>query len=227
VLNKKMPGLILLGALTFGLNSAVHAEISFNLSAVSLYKSRGVDQDGRNQSMRPALQGGVDYVSSSGFYLGNWNSTGRFGNADLEVDLYGGYRAQLSKDLGLDVGYIHYYYPGEGPWNQGEVYAGLTYQRFSFKTYRGMRADVNQGDLYYLATYAQPLTDALSLQLGLGYQTYQVADLRAKTDYSAGLSLALSRHLNLSGTVAGANHRGDVGDGSRDARFIVGLGAGF
>ncbi len=199
----------------------------FNLGAVSLYKDRGVDQNDRNESVRPAVQGGVDYDFDSGFYVGNWNSTGRFGNADLKMDTYGGYRAQLSKDLGLDAGYIHYFYPGEGSRNAGEVYAGLNYQRLGFKVYRGMREDVNKNDMYYKVSYTHPLMDKLDLRLGAGYQTYDASNLRNKLDYGVGMDYTLGKHLTLSGTVVGANRRHDVDDGSRDARFIVGAGARF
>jgi uncharacterized protein (TIGR02001 family) len=200
---------------------------SFNLGAVSLYKDRGVDQDGRNESMRPAIQGGADYDFDSGFYVGNWNSTGRFGNADLEVDAYGGYRAKLSKDVGIDAGYIHYFYPGEGSRNSGEAYAGLNYQRLGFKVYRGMREDVNRKDMYYRLSYAQPVMDKLNVTLGTGYQHYGASDMRAKIDYSVGMDYTLGKRVTLSGTVAGANRRHDVDDGSRDARFILGAGARF
>jgi uncharacterized protein (TIGR02001 family) len=219
--------LIALGALAIGLSAAAHADTSFNISTVSLYKSRGVDQDGRDQAVRPALQGGVDYASDSGFYLGNWNSTGRFGHADVEIDLYGGYRTQLTRDLGLDLGYIHYVYPNESTWSDGETYVGLSYRQLTFKTYRGMRPNVNQGDMYYELGYTYPLAEKLDLKLGLGYQQYHVEDLSSKTDYSIGLSYAFAKRFSVSGTVAGANHRGEVDDGSRDARFILGIGAAF
>lgn len=39
--------------------------LSFNIGAVSLYKSNGIDQDSRQEdnrkAFRPAIQGGVDY----------------------------------------------------------------------------------------------------------------------------------------------------------------------
>ena len=223
---KKSLSIIVLGALVIG-QPLAHADTSFNISTVSLYKSRGVDQDGRNQAVRPAVQGGVDFTSSSGFYLGNWNSTGRFGHADVEIDLYGGYRLQLNPDLGLDLGYIQYVYPHDNTWTNSEAYVGLTYQRLSFKTYRGMRLHVNDGDMYYELGYTQPLMDGLDLKLGLGYQTYHVEALSDKTDFSVGLQYAFAKHLMVSGTVAGANHRGEVDDGSHDTRFIVGIGATF
>jgi uncharacterized protein (TIGR02001 family) len=224
--SKSIAAILAAAALSASL-PALAGSARFNLGAVSLYKDRGVDQDGRNESMRPAVQGGADYDFDSGFYVGNWNSTGRFGNADLEVDAYGGYRANLSKDLGVDAGYIHYFYPGEGSRNSGEVYAGLNYQRLGFKVYRGVREDVNQNDMYYKASYAHPLMDKLNVTFGAGYQTYDASSLRNKLDYSVGLDYALGKHLTLSGSVAGANRRHDVDDGSRDARFIVGAGARF
>ncbi len=204
-----------------------NAELSANIGVVSLYKDRGVDQEGRDEAVRPAIQGGLDYSFDSGFYIGNWNSTGRFEHADVEMDLYGGYRFEFAHDWKFDVGYIHYVYPGEGAWNSGEVYAGVGYQRFLFKTYRGVRDNVNQGDMYYRLTYTQPIMDRLDALVGVGYQHFDNADLHGKFDYSMGLSYALTKHVSVSGTVAGANRRHDVEDHSRDTRFIVGVTAAY
>ena len=70
--------------------------LTFNIGVVSLYKASGIDQDVREpKNFRPALQGGADYAADNGLYAGVWASTGKFGNsakADLEIDLYGGYR---------------------------------------------------------------------------------------------------------------------------------------
>ena len=41
-----------------------------NLGIFSSYRFRGIDQT----FGKPALQGGIDYAHSSGFYVGNWNS---------------------------------------------------------------------------------------------------------------------------------------------------------
>uniref|UniRef100_UPI00333F704C TorF family putative porin n=1 Tax=Castellaniella defragrans TaxID=75697 RepID=UPI00333F704C len=217
----------LVGALAFVMPMTSSAELSFNIGVVSLYKDRGVDQEGRDEGVRPAVQGGVDYDFGNGLYVGNWNSSGRFGNADAEVDLYAGYRFQVTNDVGLDVGYVHYYYPGEGAWNSGEAYVGLGYQRLSLKIYRGMRRDVNDGDMYYRLTYMHPIIDKLDFKVGLGYQHFHASDLHGKVDYSVGLSYAIGKYVSLSGDVSGANRRNDVDDGSRDTRFILGLNAAF
>lgn len=212
---------LLAGASMF-MASAAHAELDFNIGVVSLYKDRGVDQEGKNKSARPAVQGGIDY-SWKGLYAGSWASSGRFDNANAEIDVYAGYRFDVSEDIQLDVGYTHYYYPGQADWNSGEVYASIDYRGLMLKVYRGMRRDVNQGDMYYRLSYAYPLTDKIELSAGVGYQHYHMEGLRGKTDFSLGASYAFNDHVVLSGTVAAANRRGDVDDGSRDLRFIGGI----
>jgi uncharacterized protein (TIGR02001 family) len=60
--------------------------VAYNIGVVSLYKSKGVDQNtGEAKDFRPVLQGGVDWTHASGFYVSNWNSTGKFGAANLEL----------------------------------------------------------------------------------------------------------------------------------------------
>ncbi len=82
-----------------------------NLSLVSSYRFRGIDQT----FGKPAIQGGIDYSHSSGIYLGNWDSNVSQGagypNGNLEMDFYGGWKKAWG-DWGLDIGAIYYYYPG-------------------------------------------------------------------------------------------------------------------
>jgi uncharacterized protein (TIGR02001 family) len=90
--------------------AATPSPVTGNLSIVSDYRFRGLTQTMK----RPALQGGFDYAHASGLYLGNWNSNVSstiFPNANLEMDFYGGYKRAFG-DVGLDVGFIYYYYPG-------------------------------------------------------------------------------------------------------------------
>ena len=118
---------------------------SFNVGAVSDYRYRGISQS----RLKPALQGGIDVALPQGFYVGTWASTikwikdtgtiGGFnaGNADAEIDLYGGYKGEIAKDFGYDVGLLQYWYPnnklGDAPGgafknaNTTEIYGALTY----------------------------------------------------------------------------------------------------
>ena len=101
--------------------------LTFNLGAFTNYISRGV-----NNSAGPAVQGGVDWAHSSGFYLGAWFSsinpqwTGAAGtvtNVDrnvppqplgrgnhVETDWYGGY-AHAFGPVTLGVGGNYVWYP--------------------------------------------------------------------------------------------------------------------
>src|SRR5688500_5723947 len=63
--------------------------VTGNMSLVSDYRFRGLTQTFEE----PALQGGFDYAHSSGFYLGNWNSSISdtfYAGSPLEMDFYAG-----------------------------------------------------------------------------------------------------------------------------------------
>lgn len=124
---------------TFGAVSAVSAAdnpITANVTVATDYRFRGISQTLNG----PALQGGFDYAHSSGFYVGNWNSNVDFGNAaaaagaNLEMDLYGGYKGEYS-GLGYDVGAIRYYYPSALGYDTTEIYGGVSYGPLSGKLF--------------------------------------------------------------------------------------------
>ena len=88
-------------------------ETSFNVAAVSDYRYRGISQT----RLKPALQGGVDYVNNpTGLYAGVWMSTIKWtkdagGDGDVEVDVYAGKRGQVTQAVSYDVGVLTYVYP--------------------------------------------------------------------------------------------------------------------
>jgi uncharacterized protein (TIGR02001 family) len=117
-----------------------HAEevhpLTANISLTTKYKYRGQDQSNTDKYLMPAVQGGFDYAMKNGFYVGNWNSSigGRGGaSSGTEVDLYGGYKGSITKDLGYDVGLLQYIYAGDTPLNTTEIYGALIYKIFSLK----------------------------------------------------------------------------------------------
>ncbi|MBH1998491.1 MAG: hypothetical protein I8H96_05070 [Sphingomonadaceae bacterium] len=75
------------------------------------YRFRGISQT--NKAM--AVQGGLTVSHESGLYIGSWASNlsgwGTFGGANMELDLIGGYKAQLSDNTTIDVGLTWYMYP--------------------------------------------------------------------------------------------------------------------
>jgi uncharacterized protein (TIGR02001 family) len=121
--------------------------VTANVTVASDYRFRGLTQTMK----RPAIQGGFDYAHSSGLYLGNWNSnvsSAIFGNGNLEMDFYGGYKPTFG-DITGDIGFIYYYYPGTlaavlngasgethtGKIDNKEIYAGAAWKWVSAKLY--------------------------------------------------------------------------------------------
>jgi len=112
--------------------------IAGNAGLFSDYRFRGFTQTGYG----PAFQGGVDFSHKSGFYLGNWNSNveqGLYNGASLEMDFYGGYKMDAGP-VGLDFGYLHYFYPNSGALGtvkvkNGELYVGGSVGPVSAKVY--------------------------------------------------------------------------------------------
>ena len=90
--------------------------VSYNVGLYSQYIFRGLTQTDK----KPALQGGVDFAHSSGFYLGAWGSNiswleddGLYKNSSLELDVYGGYANTIGDTgVGYNVGLLQYIYPG-------------------------------------------------------------------------------------------------------------------
>ncbi|MBM7408160.1 MULTISPECIES: TorF family putative porin [Sphingomonas] len=86
--------------------------VSGSAAIASDYRFRGVSQT--DQEL--AVQGGITVGHDSGLYVGLWGSNlagwGTFGGANMELDLIGGYKAQLSDSATLDVGLTWYLYPG-------------------------------------------------------------------------------------------------------------------
>ncbi|MCV2354475.1 TorF family putative porin [Paucibacter sp. B2R-40] len=142
-----------------------------NLSLNSDYRFRGISQTWK----LPAVQGGLDYAHSSGFYAGTWasNVSGNSYNngAGLELDLYSGYKLGLGQDLTLDLGALAYVYPGatlnsapgvatDKKYTNVDLYAGLTAGAFSAKLsiaatdYFGLNSDT-AGFAYFSALAAQ------------------------------------------------------------------------
>jgi len=200
--------------------------LSYNIGVVSLYKSNGVDQDSRDATnLRPALQGGVDYSFGNGFYVGNWNSAGKFGNANIEIDLYGGYGAELANGISYDVGLAHYYYPNnKAGWTGSEGYASVSYSIATFKVTRGV-SDSYEGMSRYSVTLNQPINEQLSVRLVLGDRNKKAG---GHNDLGIGASYQLGDGSTLSAMYSGAGKKDDGSKpDSHKNRLVVGVSKSF
>lgn len=90
------------------------------------YRFRGVSQSDEGM----AVQGGFTLSHSSGFYAGAWGSNlsgwGTFGGANMELDLYAGYKLPVGEGT-LDLGGTWFMYPsGADVTDFAELYAKLS-----------------------------------------------------------------------------------------------------
>ena len=153
------------------------AQLAFNAGAVTDYRYRGVSQT----QLKPALQGGVDYANG-GFYVGAWGSTIRWikkagGDANIEVDVYGGYKGEISKGLGYDVGVLAYVYPSNSlspNADTQELYGALSFGPATFKyshAVSNLFGVPDSKNSYYADLSASfEVIDGWSLTPHLGYQ---------------------------------------------------------
>ena len=83
--------------------------ISGNVALTSDYRFRGVSLSAGDF----ALQGGIDVVHESGFYIGTWGSSIQGGTpyGELELDVYGGWTGMVAEGVTVDVGLLYYMYP--------------------------------------------------------------------------------------------------------------------
>jgi len=182
--------------------------LSFNIGAVSEYRYRGISQT----RLKPALQGGIDYADPSGFYIGTWASTIKWikdagGDADVEVDLYGGYKAEVAKGLTLDVGVLQYAYPSNKlnpSANTFEVYGALTFGPVTVKYSQsttnlfGFADSKNSGYLDVTGNF--DLSNGVTLTPHVGHQTVKHNPAASYTDYSMTLAKDFSG-LVVSGAI--------------------------
>ena len=120
--------------------------LSYNLGLYSHYMFRGVEfSDG------PALQGGIDWAHSSGFYLGTWASNldplafgqvkGLKDGNHLETDFYAGYAHTFGNGVGVNVlGNYYAYLEGRDSinghnQNTFETSVALSYSYFTYTYY--------------------------------------------------------------------------------------------
>lgn len=203
------------------------AQLSSNVSLTSNYKFRGQDQDlGSTKDFKPALQGGFDYAFSNGFYVGNWNSSVNWltGNS-LEVDVYGGYKGEMSPGLTYDVGVLAYMYPGNSLGKTTEVYLGMGYGPFSAKYSQAVSKDYfyfGSKASYFNVAYATEVTKGLTFKAALGMTNFKDASKVDFNDYSVGLSYDLGEGFSLGGAYVGATKKSDY-TGINDGRVVLSL----
>lgn len=199
--------------------------LSFNLSVTSDYRYRGISQT----RLKPALQGGADYALPGGFYIGAWASTIKWikdwdVKGPLELDLYGGYKGEIQKDFGYDVGLLQYAYVGNKLADVGgvfknanttEIYGALSYGPVTgklsyaltnlFGNYNFATNEKSSGSWYFDLSGSFDLGSGFSVVPHVGYQKVAKIDNASYSDYSLTLTKDLGSGFSVSGAIVGTD----------------------
>lgn len=204
--------------------------ISYNVGLYSQYNFRGLTQSDE----KPAIQGGVDFAHTSGFYLGSWASSiswledgGYYDNSSIELDIYGGFRNTIgATGLGYDVGVLQYIYPGS---NKGssltadttEVYGALSYQWLQAKfssivSNDGLNNPNASGSYYAELNVNYPIgATGITANAHVGRQKFDgnaLDSVYSYTDWKIGATKAFSNGVNVGAYYTDTN--------ARDAGYI-------
>ncbi len=215
---------------------------TYNVGLYSQYIFRGLTQTGE----KPAIQGGVDYAHSSGFYAGAWasniswledNST--YDSSSLELDLYGGFANTIGDTgIGYNVGLLQYVYPGDKksgstPAGTTEVYGSLSYSWISAKvsviaSANGFGVSKADGTWYAELNANYPIADTgITANAHIGRQDYSGTgnEIYNYTDWKLGATKAWSNGVNLGAYYTDTNAQASsytlAGENIADNQFVV------
>jgi uncharacterized protein (TIGR02001 family) len=211
--------------------------VTANVTAITKYKYRGVDQ-ADSRGLAPAIQGGFDF-SKNGFYVGNWNSSIGGTGVGSEMDIYGGYKGSFAKDFGYDVGVLEYIYASKTELNTTELYGALSYDIFSLKysitaskDYFGIGetgGKKGRSTQYFDLSANYEIIKNLTLNAHLGYTWFSsgirsnAVNLSNYIDYKAGATYDFGSGFSASAAIAGANKKKNFSENAAKARLIVGI----
>ena len=193
--------------------------LSYNVGVISEYRYRGISQT----RFKPALQGGADFAHKSGFYLGTWASTIKWirdagaTKGSVELDLYGGFKGEIAKDVAFDVGYLRYQYvsntlrnvPGFANANTDEIYGAVTFgpatlkYSHSLSNLFGFVDSKNSGYLDLTGTF--DLGNGWSVAPHIGHQRVAHTSSASYTDYAVTVAKDFGNGFSASAAVVGTD----------------------
>jgi uncharacterized protein (TIGR02001 family) len=191
----------------------------------SEYEYRGISQT----SEKPAVQLNLDYAHSSGLYIGTFLSNikwlkdtaevnGFSTKANVEWDIYGGYRYEFIKDWTLDVGYLRYEYPSSSEFspkpNTDEVYGGVSWGpatlKYSYSINDTFGVPNSKGSDYLELSVNQPIIDKVTFNGILGHQSYKHNNDLSYTVYKLGATYDFGSGFNAGAYWKGTDAKHDL-----------------
>lgn len=228
---QKLPkALLLAGAVGLSVASgAVHAQATApasphtftgKVALYSEYEYRGISQT----SEKPAGQLTLDYAHASGFYIGTFVTNikwlkdtaevnGFSTSANIEWDIYAGYRREIAPDTTIDVGYLRYEYPSSGAFNPSpntdEIYAGVTWKFLNLKYSHSINDTFgvpnSEGSYFIEGNITYPITEKISLTGHVGYQKFKNNSALSYTVYKLGAVYDFGGGFTAGGYVKGTD----------------------
>ncbi len=223
-----------------------HAELTANASVTNNYLWRGLTQS-INEA---AIQGGLDYASESGFYVGTWTSNVSYDSDDAysyEHDIYFGFAGEAS-GMSYDVGYLYYNYDENAGFDFGEVYGSIGFGNFSATLSLLANAEPDEAPgqdfgfakaTYTALDYTIPLASGAEIGLHAGYHEGDFADaFNGITDGYFDYNVSIAKDgftFIISDTTLGDDDNGDgiedyASMSARDndeIKFVVSYGVDF
>jgi uncharacterized protein (TIGR02001 family) len=276
-MTKSMKSLTSIAVTLMGIAGSACAEsdhtVAGKVTLISEYEYRGISQT----HQKPAVQLNLDYSHKSGFYAGafltniSWiKETQKFaqqiavidrfnngggipptptGKGSVELDLFAGYKAELTKGLTLDVGYLRYEYPGsqgvkyminsrdvvflKKP-NTDEIYLGLNFgdfgAKYSHQVSNSFGAPDSKNSYFAELNWSKEVVDKLTVAAHIGRAKFKNYGPSDYTVYRLGATYDLSGWL-LGAYVKGTNGNANVytyngKDWSKD-RLVVSVARAF
>jgi uncharacterized protein (TIGR02001 family) len=155
-----------------------------NIGVHSKYVLRGITNDAEND--RAALQGGLDWENSNGWYAGWWASSldyssdttaGTVEGNGFENDFYFGKKTKFG-NFNLDVGIIQYYYVDVDDSDLTELKLAVSTGPFKVQLQYLLNDGAwgNAGDQYWTINYEKKLPKNFTLGLSYGHYVYDDDD---------------------------------------------------
>lgn len=209
-------------------DSALPGTFTGNVAIVSDYIYRG----GSQTLQDPAIQGGLDWDSGAGVYIGTWASSIEFGDdASMELDLYGGYRGAID-NFTYDVGFLYYAYPASSApgYDFWEVYAKAGYNFGAVAATVGINYSPdffgptnNDQSIYYSGVLSAPIGEMFAISAGVGYSALE--GVKNYSDWNIGGTFNVPEWFSLDLRY----YDSDLASGGAlyDDRFVVKISRAF
>lgn len=232
-------GLICLTGKTVLADESTHS-FSANISIMSDYLYRGITQTMEG----PTIQGGFDYAHESGFYAGTWASNVDFGgDANMEIDYYGGLAGVLDNGISWDVGGLYYQYAGSDDEPEEDFFEAYTKFGYTFADVAyepSIGAGLNYSPdffgedgegIYVFGSLDLSLPKDFGLSFYVGYQNVEGDELSGPdgfdyVHYSVGLSKSFEL-VDLSISWNDANDDCDGGSNEACRAVLFGISKSF